>query len=333
MKFLKYITASLLLVVGLASCEMGIESGTVGTTTVQFANAVIEEGFGAGTIYIPLTITADTEEAMNSCNVTAKVKVVTTGEQYEGQADTNGLSGDYRITSLDVNFPAYGNYYDEKEPKKYYDEESGKWVKQAKMEVMILNDTPDELCFTLEIESSNTTIGENKQCKVVLVKTTRDRLCGKFRGTATIKDYDEKGAYFEEEITWPETVIAWDGEYKIFTITVFAEWEYPYPTYAYWAEGTETMYMYPADPMVMYDDTTMIYSGFFTTWTAEIAGRTFAEDVVILDYDIENGTITFPDDLYFSFVVCPFDPASYMPSGDMIGRFTSAYTGAVLTKK
>lgn len=338
MKFLKYITAAFLLVVGFTSCEMGEESGTVGTTTVQFANAVVEEGFGAGVVYIPLTISADSEAAMNSCKVAAKVKVVTTGEKYEGNPDTDGLSGDYRITSLDVNFPAYNNYYDEKEPQKYYDEATQKWVKKAQMEIQILNDKVDELCFTLEIESvtEGVTLGENKQCKVVLVKTNRDRLCGNYSGIANIKDYDEEG-YYEDSASWTNTVISWDSKYNCFNIKCFAEWQYEkIPFYAYWDDATETMYMLPADPLAYADEaeTMFAYTAFYTAWAAEPAGRTlYADERVELVYDIEKGTITFPEDLYFCFAAYKFDSATGSPVGNMAGRFTSAYTGAVLTKK
>lgn len=331
MKYIKYIAAALLLTASLASCDTnGVESGTPGNTTVQFAAAEIKDGFGAGVVYVPLTIESDTKEGMNSCSVQAKLKVVTTGEKFEGTPDVDGKSGDYRITSLDVNFPAFDNYYDDKNPEEYKDSETGKWVKKVQVEVLILNDAVEELNFTLEIESATTTIGEQKQCTVVLEKTARDRICGTYSGVATISDYAE-GEHYEEPISWNETIISWNSTYKCFDITYFAEWTYTYTFYAYWDEGTSSLYMYPADPMIMYDDTSVIYSAFYTAWGATIAERTLASDVVILDYDIEAGTIKFPEDLFFTFAVYTFD-AEYNPV-EMLGRMTRAYKGAVLTKK
>ena len=187
MKCIKYIAAALLLTVGFASCNNGgddMGDGTVGKTTVQFAQAEYTSGYGTGMVKVPVTITADKEEDMNSCNVSVKIKPVITGEDYEGTHDETGKpgAGDYAVTSWNLNFPAYAKYYDKKEPTKYYDEATQKWTKTVNLEVKIVNSESDELHITFEIESvtEGVTIGENKQCKVVLEKTVMDRLQGYF---------------------------------------------------------------------------------------------------------------------------------------------------------
>lgn len=309
MKFLKYIAAALLLVAGLTSCEMGKEEGTVGVTTVQFAQAVIEDGFAAGVVYVPLTITADTEEAMNTCNVTAKVKVVTTGETFEGTPDLDGLTGDYRVTSLDMNFPAYDNYYDEKEPKKYFNEETQKWTKEVRMEVFITNDEVDELRFTFEIESSNTTIGEQKQCQVIVRKTATDRMSGLFSvkydsiywidDAANYFDGSEYASYFPSDLSkWPWTVayITWYKDYECFIIE-----GHPISStfnggcfYAYFddslGEGKERMYVYAHDYFGQWADNAWMVP---SVWDSE-AQAWASEDKIYIDFDVTAGTLTFP---------------------------------------
>ena len=346
MKFLKYITASFLLVVGLSSCEMGGESGTVGTTTVQFANAVVEDGFGAGVVYIPLTITADTEEAMNTCSVQAKVKVVTTGEQYEGAADTDGLSGDYRITSLDVNFPAYDNYYDEKNPQKYYNEETRKWTKEVRMEAFIINEDLDELRFTLEIESvsEGVTLGENKQCKVVLVKTTRDRLCGlydvSYKEAYWINDPADRyfaGTSYESyfpadasKYTWTGIQIIWEPTYSCFIIASdhFLTQLFGAYFYGYYDETTERMYLYNHEPIGFWDKDAG-HCMFHSLWNSTT--ESWVEDkVVYLTFDVEAGTLSLPEE--YALGIEMFQSDESFSVGAYVGEIIPAYEGLVFTK-
>lgn len=310
MKFIKYIAAALLLTAALTSCETGVE-GTPGQTTVQFASAVVQDGFGAGYVYVPLTIVSDSEAGMNSCDVQAKVKVVVTGEEYEGTHDIDGNGGDYSVTSFDVNFPPYDKYFDKKEPEKYFDEESQKWVKEVYMEVKILNSEVDELRFSFEIESATTTIGEQKQCKVVLEKTTRDRLCGNYT-------YGEGGA----------ATLSWNGSYQSFEM--YGIWQYP--IYLYWNDATEELSMYPWEPLMWYnpDAMQMCYSAFFTAYSeTELA---LASSDVVLDYSIEDGYIKFPTDLAFGVVVIGCDE-NYTPNLEQfLGRFTEITVGLEFTK-
>ena len=325
MKFLKYITASLLLVVSLASCE-GIESGSVGTTTVQFASAVCEDGFGAGYVKVPMIITADTEEAMNSCDVQAVVKVVTTGEKYEGTADV-----DYRITSLNINFPAYSNYYDEKDPQKYFDEETRKWTKQVAVEVQIVNSSVDELHFTLEIESATTTIGTQKQCSVVLVKTTRDRLCGTYAVSyASSAWYDGTDAtqYPAEKYPWTAAVISWYTEGYFALINNSMLGQYGIPFYAYYDDKAEQIYFLPIEPITYYDEagTQIIYQGFWDEETND-----WAAEEVYGEFDIQTGVITFPANLVFRTSVYTCDE-EYNPV-EFVEDFAPGYKGLVFTKK
>lgn len=178
MKFIKYLAIALLFGASLSSCE----TQDAGQTTVEFADAVYKTSFGVGTFYVPMIITADNEADMNGSSMQAQLKVV---EDYQpsadavlGRPDVDGLSGDIRITSLDANFPAYSDYYDKKEPKKYYDEELGKWVKQVGVEVEILNQEPDVMEFKLAIESATTNIGTVNECVIRIEKGPQDMLCG-----------------------------------------------------------------------------------------------------------------------------------------------------------
>lgn len=320
MKYIKYIAAALLLTAGLASCESGEgeSNGTPGNTTVQFANAVVNDGFGAGYVYVPLTIESDTEEGMNSCAVQAKLKVVTTGEAFEGTPDLDGKSGgDYRVTSLDVNFPAYENYYNKKEPKKYYDEDRDKWVKQVQMEVKILNSEVDELRFSFEIESATTTIGEQKQCTVVLEKNARDRMCGNYTLTTSIGTYSDVN-------------VSWSNDYTCFEIYPFADWAYT-PLYTYYDEESESMYAYPAEPIMWYnpDANQLIYTAFYSTWGQE--AKQLYNDYVMIDFDVVAGTLTFPADLIYLIAVYECDAA--LSPVTYLGRLSEAHTNMVLTKE
>lgn len=315
MKYIKYIAAALLLVAGIYSCNPA-EEGTIGQTTVQFANAIVEGGFGGGYVDVPLIIESDTEEGMNSCNVSAKVKIITTGEPFEGTHDEDGLSGDYRVTSFDVNFPPYGNYFDKKEPKKYYSEERGKWVKEVHMEVMILSKDLEELRFSFEIESATTTIGAQKQCTVVLQKTIRDRMCGDYTFTT-------------DQGSWDATV-TWDNTYSCFNIAPINGWSYT-PLYTYWDEKTESMFAYPCEAIMWYSSASMqmCYTAFYSDWSNGVLHN----QLVPVEFDAVAGTLTFPAELAFAVVVYGCDEAYNPDTTQYVGRFIDPFTSMVLVKK
>lgn len=319
MKYIKYFAAALVLVASLASCSVFEDAGDPGNTTVQFAQAVVEDGFGAGVVYVPLTITADTEKAMNSCDVKATLKVVETGAKFEGKPDVDGINGDYRVTSLDVNFPAYDSYYNDKEPEKYKDPETGKYVKTVYVEVLIINDTPEELNFTFEIESATTTIGEQKQCKVVLVKSTRDRMCGNFVLTC------------DQVTDGLATTVAWDNQYECFEIEISSVAS-GLPLYTYYDEENECMLAFPYEALAYAnaERTIVWFSSFYTDWE----NKTFADDYVVITFDATSGTLTFPEDLGFIFTAYYVDE-NFTPTtcAGRINTMDEPFTKVVLTKK
>lgn len=331
MKYLKYIAAALLLVAGLTACESG-EEGVPGNTTVQFASAIVEDGFGAGYVYVPLTIESDTEAGMNSCSVQAKLKVITTGEQYEGAPDTDGLSGDYRVTSLDVNFPAYDNYYDKKEPKKYFDEAKNKWVKQVQMEVKIINTAVEELRFSFEIESATTTIGEQKQCTVVLTKSTRDRMCGTYNVSFTDKawyDGTDPSEYPLDKYNWTKAQISYNsaGYFEIATDHALGAYTLFYAYYDKDNVGENYMIFYPQEAIIWYDSANMqlLFQGFY-----DAVANAWASDYVLAEFDVEAGTITFPENMAFRTPIYVVNE-SYTPQ-EFVYDFTPGFKGLVFTK-
>ena len=123
--------------------------------------------------------------------------------------------------------------------------------------------------------------------------------------------------------------ITWNGEYGCFEIAPFDGWTYS-PIYAYWDEESESMYMLPYEPLMWYSsaDMQMCYQMFFVV---ENQTAVPVSSEVILDVDMDKGTITFPEDQYFGVLVFSCD-AGYNPTG-LYGRFTSACAGYVMTKK
>lgn len=352
MKFIKYIAAALLLTVGFASCNNGgddMGDGTVGKTTVQFAQAEYTSGYGTGMVKVPVTITADKEEDMNSCNVSVKVKPVITGEEYEGTHNETGLSsdGDYAVTSWNLNFPAYAKYFDKKDPTKYYDEATQKWTKTVNLEVKIMNTQSDELHITFEIESvtEGVTIGENRQCKVVLEKTVMDRLGGMYGVTYDeavwlfgadnrfFKDDPDLGEYFPADVAnyaWTALQIvplhndktgtdyfglASDNMlYEVFGI----------PFYAYFDPSVEKMCLASKDVLAYLDEagTIGVVSAIYDVTKNEWA----TDDMIYLDFDVETGVITLPTDYAFSVSIFGLETGTFM------GEMTPAYKGLKFTK-
>lgn len=180
MKYIKYLIAVLLLGATLASCAPN--EGTVGQTTVQFKSAKVVEGFGAGTVYVPISIFGANLDAMNTAPVNVKVKldptytgseegVALATEDLTGKPDeTTGKMGDIRITSCDMVFS--GNYKveegDEKKPV----------TKDIAVEIMIINTEPEIMEFKLLLETDDATVGPTNACVVRLEKGPADRLCG-----------------------------------------------------------------------------------------------------------------------------------------------------------
>lgn len=311
MKFIKYIAAALLLTAGIASCTPGGEgSGTPGKTTVQFAQAEVAGGYGAGYVNIPITITADSEQDMNSCNVTVKVKPVITGEEYEGVHDETGKpgAGDYAITSFNLNFPAYSNYYNEKEPEKYFDETTQKWTKTVNLELKIVNNDSDEMRVTFEIEESNTTIGEQKQCHVVLKKTTRDRMCGMFAvAYDSIDWYDgtDPEEYPLTEYAWNAVMISWDNDYEEFVVMA----DFGLPLFAKYDGADEDgnngdMIFHPKQPLGLADQAG---TAAFVLELWDATTEDWATDWVRTEFDVEKGTITFPENIVLRFFLYTLD--------------------------
>lgn len=314
MKFIKYLAIVLFAGALMTSCG---EVVNVGQTTVQFSQEQVESGFGAGTVYVPLTITADNWSAVNLSDVNVKIKVdatYTNGNVYVGKEDE-----DFRITAYDM---VFRNNYEEPETEEEKAEPFAKKIKGV--EIMILKTDIDVMEFKLAIESSNTTIGTQTECVVRLEKSATDRLCGTYRVEPTVASpFDgEVAAAFDVQITW-------NGEYDCFEIAPFDGWTYS-PIYAYWDEESESMYMLPYEPLMWYDSASMLmcYQMFFV-----VEGGTAVpvSSEVILDVDMDKGTIAFPEDQYFGVLVFSCD-AGYNPTS-LYGRFTSACAGYVMTKK
>ena len=348
MKFIKYIAAALLLTMGFVSCGTFAEEeeGTPGQTTVQFAKAEITGDYGSGYVNIPLTITSDTEEGMNSCNVSVKVKPVVTGEEFEGKHNETGKKGDgeYIITTFDLNFPAYNKYYDEKDPKKYYDEETKKWTKTVNLELKIVNTDPDEIRATFEIESSTTAIGEQKQCRVVLQKSVRDRLNGLY----TV-EYDELYWIYGAEnrmiqnenfpadekasqYTWTQMMMMWyvEEESNVACFIIQADNIMGMNNiyyFGYFDDAADKMYLLSKDLLGGLSETQGVVSAIY-----DIAAADWATDKKIyLDFDIKTGVLSLPENYAFSTSAFIADLDAWVV-GSFLGEITPAYKGLKFTK-
>lgn len=314
MKCIKYLVAALTLGATLVSCS-GVEEpvGTVGQTIVQFESETVNGGFGSGYIYVPITIFGANAAAMNTADVNVKVRldetytstengVVVAKEDLTGAPDENGVMGDIRITSKDMVFINNYNIADDDKDKPF--------KKNVGVEIMIVNTKAAILEFKLVIESSNTQIGDIRECVVRLEKSLTDELCG---------EYKVSGGW--------DSTITWNASYECFEIFPFESWTYS-PIYAYWDPEINEMYMLPYEPLMWYSsaDMQMCYSLF---WTAE--GSLCGDERVVLNYDIVNGTIKFPEDLALQIYVCVCDEGYNPVSG--VGYFTNKYAGLVMTKK
>ncbi len=322
MKSIKYLVAALL--VGSIFTSCGEPAGTVGQTTVQFDAAEMESSFGAEYVKVPITIFGANADAMNTADVNVKVKIdeTYTGSSegvYVAKEDITGKpedGGDIRVTSYDL---VFRNNYDiaDEDKKKPFD-------KTIYVEVLLLNKAPEIMEFKVVIESSNTTIGDIKECVVRLEKGATDRLCGTYTVT------DNGGSPFSVDDPNFTTTISWNVEYNCFEILPFVDWTYA-PIMAYFDEETEEMYMLPYEPIMWYDQAAMqmCFSMFFSVSGSSIA---VAKDQrIVLDYDIEKGTIKFPMNYNFGVLVFTCDEG-YNPQS-LVGYFTGCDSGFVFTKK
>lgn len=286
MKFIKYLVVALLFGATLTSC--GPEEGTVGQTTVQFATTQVKAGFGAGTIYVPISIFGANADAMNTADVTVSVKVDDTyvssdpavyvgQEDLDGALDENGEPvKDFRITSYDILFR---NNYDipEEDSKKPF-------KKEASVEIMILNDDVDVMEFKLVLDTSNTTIGATKECVVRLEKGPSDRLCGDWW------------------VNFSTTIDLLGGQ---------PDFTGPFATEMYYNQDLEALYF--SDPIVglpfifYYDDNTqkLTYPTFEVLMPYDAsAGQYVCQWVFMLDGD----GIVYAKDKAFD---CEYDPVNY----------------------
>lgn len=323
MKYIKYLVSVLLFGAVLTSCVQ-TEGGTVGQTTVQFKEEVVMASFGADYLYVPISIFGANADAMNTAdvNVTVKVDATYTGsaaDVYVAKEDLTGNpedGGDIRVTSYDLVFRNNYEIADEDKKKPF--------SKDVKLEIMLLNKDPEVMEFKLVLENSNTTIGANKECVVRLEKGPTDRLCGKYNvkggGNSPFQISD---GTFTSNITW-------DINYNCFNIENFAGFSYA-PIPAYWDEEAEEMYMLPYEPIMWYSsaDMQMCYSMFFSVDGGSL--KLPSEERIVLDYDIEKGTIKFPSKYAFGVLVFTCDE-SYNP-GSLVGYFTACEMGYTFTKE
>lgn len=325
MKYIKYLVSVLLFGATLVSCGPS-EGGTVGQTTVQFKEEVLKAGFGADYIYVPISIFGANADAMNTAdvNVTVKVDETYTGSGegvYVAKEDLTGKpedGGDIRVTSYDLVFRNNYEIADENKNKPF--------TKDIKVEIMLLNKDPEIMEFKLVLESSNTTIGAVKECVVRLEKGATDRLCGAYsvkgHGNCPFDAADSDGAF--------DVNISWNIDYNCFDIENFAGFTYA-PISAYWDAETEEMYMLPYEPLLWYDPDAMqmCYSMFFAIDGGNLVLP--SEKRIVLEYNIEKGTIKLPSNYAFGVLVFSCDEA-YNP-GQLIGRFTACEMGYTFTKK
>lgn len=313
MKYIKYLAMVLFAGALMTSCGEKVD---VGQTTVEFAAAEYQSGFGGAYLYVPIAINGENADAMNTTDVNVKIKVdetYTNGSVFIGKEDE-----DFMITSYDMVF--INNY-------EIADEDKANPVqKQVGIEIKVLNTQPEVMEFKLVIESANTTIGANKECVVRLEKTETDRLCGTYIMASDMpcpfKDSPESASF--------TTNVTWNSNYGCFEVSPFGTWGNT-PIYIYWEEETKALYMQPWEPLMWYSsaDSQLIYQMFFGI---EGGAAVIPNNLIVLDYDIDAGIIRFPEDLYFGIMVYVADPATYTPLS-MLGYLEPPHPGFVMTKQ
>lgn len=281
MKYIKYLAIVLFAGALMTSCG---EEVNVGQTTVQFADAVAKGGFGSGYVYVPIAINGANADAMNTSDVTVKIKVDNT---YSNPNAVIGVEDvDYRITSYDMVFR--NNYEIEEEAK------DQPFSKSVGVEIQVLNIEPEVMEFKLVIESSNTQIGEQKECVVRLEKGPADRLCGEW-----FASYDSLYPDWSDRVdfTGPfKTNFAWVAEYGYFDINPHPS---TLPMCIYFDEKSETLYLPTLEPMAWYSsaDMQLIFQATMAmVETADgISLQLLDDPAIIADYDKTNFSyIKFP---------------------------------------
>lgn len=206
MKFIKYI--AIMLLAGLAlSC--GESAGTVGQTTIGFADTEYEDFFAAGRIYVPvaLAIEGDVEANANTADVQAKIRVIDTDNCTE---NVDGITGEFMITSYDVVFrPGFT---------------------EALIEIYVNNPANvPSYNFTLELYDANTAMdAARSQCVVTVKQDARDAFAGEWVMTADdiVWPFSSgaAGSYFVQNMVYN---MAWDNSYGSFILMSKVGYGYP----------------------------------------------------------------------------------------------------------
>lgn len=273
MKHIKLVITAVLALLALSSCE----TGSTGQTIVQFADTSYNDGFGAGWLYVPLTISGS---EMNTCDVDVTVQVV----DFESEYTKAQENVDFQITSYNLVF----------RPE----------VEEVALEIQLMETDPmklpDIMEFKLEIVSSNTNIGANKECLVHLEKTTADRLCGSW-----YLSYEAPNPNYGDVANPSPVTVTWDSANACFNVLLTNNSSSVYGTFPitmFFDEENDYIIL-PAYNFVTWYDTGIAVCQFLATNIRQvtytdgsigmIADR--AGDDLIGTYDKENfQSITFP---------------------------------------
>ncbi|MBO7301071.1 MAG: hypothetical protein J6U53_06710 [Tidjanibacter sp.] len=328
MKTIKYLIAALLFGATLTSCVE--EAGTVGQTTVQFKEEQVVAGFGAEYVYVPISIFGANADAMNTADVTVKVKLDDTYTSNEAGVEiaTNDLTGkaedggDIRITSCDLVFRNNYNIADEDKKKPY--------TKEVEVEIMIINKDPEIMEFKLVIEDSNTTIGAVKECLVRLEKGPADRLCGEwwasYTGTLSLTGGADAPGPWQTEMYYENQsgrLFFYDGVYgKI-------------PFVFYFDEKSEVL-TYPTFEVLMPESEGYYFCQSVFTLTPDGYISFHKEDSLACEYDNKNYSYVKIDDLnewVTAPLILPLDESYNIVSGQSIYLlFEEAFYGLQLSR-
>ena len=154
-KYIKNLAVVLLAALAMTSCGT-FGKGTVGDTTVYFSREVVEDGFSAGFVYVPIRMDIGNEANTADVNVTVEVLDVKNAVE-----DT-----DFMVTSKDLVFRP--------------------GVDSIALEIRVIPNV-DEFDLQLGLSSSNTDVDEGKSvCNVHVEKNTRDRLCDTWNVTYSL---------------------------------------------------------------------------------------------------------------------------------------------------
>lgn len=172
-KYIKNLTMVLLAALVMTSCDE-VNKGTVGDTTVYFSNELIEEGFSAGFVYVPVRLDAGSEA--NSADVKVTIEVL------DVQNATEDV--EFLITSKELVFRP--------------------GVDSVALEVKVIPQV-DQFDLRLGIASANTNVDQSrKECTLHVEKNTRDRLCDAWsvEYTKTLYDYEDLSSSLTITTSW-----------------------------------------------------------------------------------------------------------------------------------